>query len=473
MKNIYLKATVFSVVSMFALSSCVKSDDYDVPEIKCNNKFDAANHKLSDLLSIAKAKPAKSDIISEDYIVEAYVSSNDESGNIYKIMFLQDKPENPTQGVEIDINGANQYLDFPAGALVRINLKGLVVQVSNKNIKIGSYDPSYPVGRIEPTKLPNYMARVCDGSKPVLATMVPLEFNSIAEALKDGAHINQLIKIKNVQFQDADLTKTFADDTGTGDRYINDKAGGSLDLRFSNFATYAKTPISPKFAGSGDITLCLSRFTSTSNPASPSFTEQAYTRGIEDINFSNPRQATGIVGGTDLNYLGAFTEDFESYSVDNALFPKYFNYAYKGNRYWQIKTFSSNKYIQMSANAGTGVFQNLFMVPVDFTAANSMTFRVNVGFYNGDALKVYTTTDYVPGSDISTATLTDITSNFTIPKTPTSGYGTLASAGVYNIPAAVTGKGFIVFKYVGRGTDGTPADPVVTTTIQLDDINVQ
>ena len=163
--------------------------------------------------------------------------------------------------------------------------------------------------------------------------------------------------------------------------------------------------------------------------------------------------------------VGSFSENFESYAVDASLFPKYLNYAVLGNRYWQVKTFSNNKYIQMSANAGSGGYQNLFMVPIDFTAANTLAFRVNVGFYNGDALKVYTTTNYTPGSDISTATLTDITSSFTIPKTPTSGYGVLTPAGTYNIPATVTGNGFIVFKYEG-------ANPGVTTTIQLDDIVV-
>ena len=82
-----------------------KTDDYELPEIKCTNKFAAANHPLTDLATIAKAKPTEADIIKEDYIVEAYVSSSDESGNIYKMMFLQDKPENPTQGIEIDIDG--------------------------------------------------------------------------------------------------------------------------------------------------------------------------------------------------------------------------------------------------------------------------------------------------------------------------------------------------------------------------------
>ena len=46
-------------------------------------------------------------------------------------------------------------------------------------------------------------------SGPVVAKMVPLEFNSISEAIKDGQNANQLVKINQVQFEDAELTKTF------------------------------------------------------------------------------------------------------------------------------------------------------------------------------------------------------------------------------------------------------------------------
>ncbi|MEF9479981.1 hypothetical protein OWR28_21750 [Chryseobacterium sp. 1B4] len=61
---------------------------------------------------------------------------------------------------------------------------------------------------MNPNKLSNYMARVCDGQKAVVTAIKPLEFNSIADALKNGAHINQLVKIKNVQFEEPELTKT-------------------------------------------------------------------------------------------------------------------------------------------------------------------------------------------------------------------------------------------------------------------------
>ena len=314
MKNIYFKAAIFSAISMLAFSSCVKTDDYDVPEIKCINKFAAANHQLSELATIAKAKPGEADIIKEDYIVEAYVSSSDESGNIYKMMFLQDKPENPTQGIEIDIDGGNQYLDFPIGSLVRINLKGLIVQGVNGNIKVGSFDPNYPIGRINPNKLSNYVARVCDGQKAVVTAIKPLEFSSIADALKNGAHINQLVKIKNVQFEDPELTKTFADESATGDRYITDKKAGRLDLRFSNYATFAKSPISPKYAKSGDIVLLLSRFTSSSNTTT--YTEQAYIRTLDDMNFPNDRFNPGEPEAPSASAVNLFAgSDFENWTT--------------------------------------------------------------------------------------------------------------------------------------------------------------
>lgn len=363
MKNIYFKAAIFSAISMLSFSSCVKTDDYDVPEIKCTNKFAAANHQLSELTTIAKVKPAEADIIKEDYIVEAYVSSSDESGNIYKMMFLQDKPENPTQGIEIDIDGGNQYLDFPVGALVRINLKGLIVQGVNGNIKVGSYDPNYPIGRINPNKVSNYVARVCDGQKPVVAAMKPLEFASISDALKNGAHINQLVKIKNVQFEDPELTKTFADESATGDRYITDKKAGRLDLRFSNYATFAKSPISPKYAKSGDIVLLLSRYTGTSNTTT--YTEQAYIRTLDDINFPNDRfnpgepeapsaSAVNLFAGSDFENWATFLTSVNSFGL-KPYATQGVGLGYNGTNSLQIKgTPTANDYVFTSI-ATTGI----------------------------------------------------------------------------------------------------------------------
>ena len=172
-------------------------------------------------------------------------------------------------------------------------------------------------------------------------------------------------------------------------------------------------------------------------------------------------------GGTAVTYPTTLTETFESFSGNLLeVFPPYINDPVLGNRYWQLRTFNGNNYIQLGANSGSGAYETFFVVPVTFTPGKAITFDVNVGFYVGDALKVYTSTDYTPMGDITASTLTNITSNFTIPKTPANGYGNLGPAGSYTIPATLTGKGFIMFKYVGNGSG-------VTTSIQLDNIKVQ
>ena len=80
-------------------------------------------------------------------------------------------------------------------------------------------------------------------------------------------------------------------------------------------------------------------------------------------------------------------------------------------------------------------------------------------------MQYISSTNYTPGEQITTATLVDITSNFTISSGNTNGYGSsFTSSGSYNIPSSITGNGFFVFQYLGNGVSGP------TTTMQLDDI---
>lgn len=390
----YFKTAILASVLALTLTSCVKDDDYKVPEIICKNRFPAANHQLADLVALAKLTPAQSDIIAEDYIVEGYVSSSDESGNIYKMMFVQDDPVNPTFGVEIDIDGANQYQDYPVGALIRINLKGLIVQGTaavGANIKIGSYDPNYPVGRINPKKLDQYFARVCDGNKPIKVTMVPLEFNSIAELMRNGGHVNQLVKINNVQFEDAELTKNFADDDKTGDRYIVDKKGTRLDLRFSNFATFAKTPISPKYKGSGSIVLCMSRYNTTN---------QAYLRGLDDINFSGTRfvpgmpdnpsnAAVNLFKGADFENWADFLSSVNSFGLKNYVTQGVGSGFGGGNSLHIENTFTPGNDYLFTSVATTGLPANPKRITlyVKGTAGKSLSFNVYKASNNNDYYK--------------------------------------------------------------------------------------
>ncbi len=464
-KNL-LKTALSIVFATATLASCVHNDDWDTPPINCENKFAAPTISLKDFVAMA---PASGTIKfpegngAADIIIDGYVVSSDEHGNFYKTISFQDAPSNPTAGLQIEIDKSGNFADYPVGSHIRIRVNGLVLGLDRGTVKLGSVDPNFAIGRIPGALVSKYISGVCNGNMMDIQEITPLPLASLTEA-KDPQYINMLVSVPNVQFPITLLYpeanhKTYLEYTGgiaaDTDRAVEDATGGSAIIRNSAFVTFGKTLL-PK--ESGTLTFVVSRYNSNF---------QMLIRGTEDVDFSQPRfDATPVKGGTDIQYLGNFTENFESYSpVNQEVFPRYINDPFLGNRYWQLKEFGGNKYIQLSANAGQGAYTTYFIVPVDFTTANQFSFRVNVGFHNGNVLKVYTSTDYVPLGDISAATLTDITSSFTIPTTPSSGYGVLTNAGVHTFNPALQGNGFVIFEYSG-------ANPGATTTIQLDDITV-
>jgi len=147
-------------------------------------------------------------------------------------------------------------------------------------------------------------------------------------------------------------------------------------------------------------------------------------------------------------------------------FTSYLNFATSGTKDWIIKTVNGSKCIQMSAFGGSlESNKSYFVVPVDFIAANSLTFQVDADFYStAFGLKVYRSTDYVPGQKLSKATLFDISSSFNFPSANTSSF---VSAGTYTIPTSVQGNGYIIFEYTGSNISGTSLN---TTNCNIDNI---
>jgi hypothetical protein len=270
---------------------------------------------------------------------------------------------------------------------------------------------------------------------------------SITQA-KNNQYINMLIEFDAVQFTDASLGKKYYDPSlnslgGATNHEITDEFGNKIIVRVSEYATFAGNEI-PSL--NGKIRGVLTKYNNDF---------QFMVRTLNDINLTQPRLVIDFfppIVGNALVYDTSLNEPFTSYTTNNQQnFPKYINDAAVGSRYWQRKIFSGNTYIQMSSFGGTPeANRSLFIVPVNMTAANTFSFQTKAGFANGNVLKVYYTTNYVPGTQITLATLVDITSSFTISPGLPSGYPTnFTASGVYNIPAGITGNGFFVFEYIG------------------------
>ncbi len=469
--NKNLKFVIASLFALGATTSCVRDgfgkDNWDTPELVCNNKFGEPTKTLAEFVSMA---PTNGTIeITDDIIIDGYVVSSDENGNFYKTISFQDKPENPTIGLQIEINRTSNYADFPVGAHIRINAKGLVLGTDRGVIKLGSKDPEYAIGRLPESQVINHLSIVCKDGKADIATIKPLELTGLAQATSTQ-YLNMLVTVPNVQFADSEVlgedgVKNFIEPKTDTDRELIDANGGKAKLRTSQYAKFGAEKLP---TGKGNITFIVSRYNNN---------WQFFIRSTKDINFTEQRvDAATAKGGSALSYMTAGqVENFESYAIGASSedFPKYYNDPIVGDRYWRVAQFprnTGNKYIQFNFGSGTNhpYSKTYFVVPVDFDNMTQLSFKTKDG-YNTDktksVLSVYYSTDYQPNS--LTANLTDITSSFQISNSATAnGWGSnFTDSGVWNKPTDVKGKGYIIFEYKGGGK-------LPTTAMQIDDITI-
>lgn len=459
MKNLKLILT-FGLLSV--LVGCVNGDDYDSPDLSGECVDIAATKSVQDIAILANG--TAQEYTNADFI-EAYVTSSDEGGNFYKSISLVSL--DGTKGFTMPVDAYNLYTKFEPGRKVTVNMQNRHFHYDTQiaSLEIGSLynndTPDIPsddvVGRISGVEYENVINRSCTkvDEEAFIKRM------SITQA-KNNQYINMLIEFDAVQFTDASLGKKYYDPSlnnlgGATNHEITDEFGNKIIVRVSEYATFAGNEI-PSL--NGKIRGVLTKYNNDF---------QFMVRTLNDINLTQPRLVIDFfppIVGNALVYDTSLNEPFTSYTTNNQQnFPKYINDAAVGSRYWQRKIFSGNTYIQMSSFGGTPeANRSLFIVPVNMTAANTFSFQTKAGFANGNVLKVYYTTNYVPGNQITLATLVDITSSFTISPGLPSGYPTnFTASGVYNIPAGITGNGFFVFEYVGNGTG-------ITTTMQIDNI---
>lgn len=463
MKN-KIKSILIITASIGLFSSCV-NDTFETPAEQCVSPGLTKTKEVADIYAISTGTtvvyPAAAiDPVTKkeiyDYI-EAYVISSDEGGNFYKSMYLQ--PLDGSKGFNISLDDGNIYTKkIQPGKKVFVKLNGLAYAnpISFGVGLIFGAPPTdkFAVDRLATSDYSKYIIPSCD--------IVSEETYVHKIALSDisDTYLNTLVEIDNVQFADGAAGNYYDPNRSDAlDSSINITNGNNqLAVRTSRYANFAgyKAP-----TGNGKIRGVLTKYNSGF---------QIIIRTERDVKMGNPRilTPTSPIGGTDIQFKGTLSEPFTSYAIDQIVFPNYINDQTIGARYWKVRSFSGNSYLEMTSFGGGGATaKSYFMVPVDFTAANTLSFSEEMRFYKGGiALNVY----YVKEADfkngfLNTGSFVDITPSFNITY-PLVGASenSFNSAGTYNIPASITGNGYFVFEYVGT--------PIATTTVQLDNITI-
>jgi len=457
MKNLKIKSLAIAFLALGMISSCANSDDYNAVDIEYQEL--TVTKSIDDIYAMADASVKQ---YTEDDVIEGYVTSSDEGGTFYKTISFQNA--DGTRGFSIPVDSYNLYTEVEPGRKVYIKMKDLYYSIVHGSLVIGSLYQGTSVGRMQPAYFREKIAisREKKAETPISENGI-LKVISLAD-LKNDAYINTLVEIENVQFALDAVGTTYYDPNnvlgGATNHMIEQTIDGvttTMIFRTSEFAKFAGQIVP---ANSGKIRGVLTKFNSD---------YQFMVRTIQDVKLTDARNHIPTsIGGENMTFLTSVNEGFESYPTNNTASPFdiYGNDYLIGGRYWSVRLFDSNKYIQLTSfGNSSAVTKSYFIVPVAFNGNNTLSFQTKDGYYNGDVLNVYyvLANDYVYGDLINPSAYTNITDQFTYSSGTTNGYASaFVPSGTYNFPSSVTGNGYIIFEYSGTNT--------VTTTIQIDNI---
>ena len=200
--------------------------------------------------------------VTEPMQIQGVVVGNDEGGNIYQSLYVQDK----TGAISISISQAGLYGAFSVGQAVMIELNGLYVGGYGQQPQIGTIYTNPKNGNIQTGRMSRYewqkhykLLNSIDGLKAT-----PLEVTSMSSlSLTDDCC--KLITLKGVQLTAADGKAVYAPTDGSATITSNCvnrdiKGMSNVVVRTSTYADFANVAMP---TGKVDITGIASRFNNT------------------------------------------------------------------------------------------------------------------------------------------------------------------------------------------------------------------
>ncbi|MCU4155977.1 hypothetical protein J1N10_08310 [Carboxylicivirga sp. A043] len=418
------KYSLFVLTLIVGVFTACDKRDYDVPPITAPIYKGEATHTIKEF------KEQFTDDYQEiDYhvVISGIVTANDESGNLYKKMIIQDDD----RAIEIGIDKNSIYNTFRVGQKVFIECEGLYTGTYGDKQLIGykyQSNGEWTVGRMPAEIFEQHVFRHdFPGDKP---TPEVIKIANLEDSMKD-----KLVTLENVKFTQGGQV-TFADDSqNSTSRAIVDVDGKSIITYNSKYANFANKTL-PK--GWGTLTGIMSKHRDT---------WQLVIRDTLDI-------GTFIDDGTDPTPdpdtpVTTVDEDFESAAdYDPANINGWSVVSVLGDRDWQIRTYSDNYYAQASAHNGAAEDYEYWLITplIDFDNATNkvMSFETAKSFWKStSSLEVYV----LDSKEIANADLIKL--DVTLAQ-ESDGDNTFIPSGDVDL-SAQTGQKYIGFKYVAKG----------------------
>lgn len=257
-----MKKTILYITLAFTtlcMGSCMNKD-WEAPDFGNNHPY--GNNEIvpntNKKTTIAELKETFASVITsngyklieDDLQLHAVVNGNDQGGNLYKQISIQDE----TGGIIVGINATDLYAFMPVGQKIVINLKGLYIGGYGKMAQLGA-EYNGGMGRMEQAVWEKSVRLVGDeftstnGDETTTIQMTAKADTIDFSAPKDyNSMIGRIVKISNVEIS-GEGTQTLAPEDGSvrltsncANRDIKG-AGSSIVLRTSTYSDFASRPI--------------------------------------------------------------------------------------------------------------------------------------------------------------------------------------------------------------------------------------
>lgn len=249
------------IVGAMCLGSCMDKD-WEAPDFGDNPPY--GNNDIVPVpakqITIAGLKAKYADVFSqrsafrqvdEDLQLFAVVNGNDQGGNLYKQISIQDE----TGGIIVGINATDLYAMMPVGQKIVLNLKGLCVGTYGSMAQIGA-EYNGGLGRMEASVWKENVRLVGDevsvGTEhdpvkiPMTAVPDTIDFYSTSN---NNELVGRIVRLTGVTIS-GEGTQTLAPEDGSvtltsncANRTINGAPARGMVLRTSTYSDFASRPI--------------------------------------------------------------------------------------------------------------------------------------------------------------------------------------------------------------------------------------
>jgi len=187
----------------FCLLGCIEPTEISLSEIDLAEENINETSNITAVISAYRQSELDIYTFAEDdkTVISCYVISTDEAGNFYKTLVVQDRPENPLNGLELKIDLRSYFSKYNFGRKLYINFAGLSITEINGKFIVG-YQLTGDLGDIPSPLLDKFIIRSSETTEIVPQIITLKEFSQNM--------INRFIELRNVQFLKPDLGKSFA-----------------------------------------------------------------------------------------------------------------------------------------------------------------------------------------------------------------------------------------------------------------------